>query len=198
MREVHVESLRTIFDSYFRIDEAMLRYQLPDGRMSALVRRLSFERGDSAAAVVVDVGRGAIILTRQFRFPAMANGPGWVLELVAGSVEKGETPEACIRREIVEELGYEVEEIRPVSVFYTSPGGSSERVHLFHITVSSSSKVGPGGGNVAEGEDIELETMPLADVPALLASGQVIDAKTLIGLCWLTNGTAMGADCDWQ
>jgi ADP-ribose pyrophosphatase len=193
MRMVDVRSVRTRFDGYFKVYEAELTYQLPNGQMSEPVRRLSLERGDSAAAVVVDEGAGTALLARQFRYPAVARGgPGWLLELVAGAVDGDETPQACVRREIEEELGYETLSLHPISTFYTSPGGSSERVHLFHATVSSESRVGPGGGNPAEQEDIELVEIPLAQVPELLESGQVVDAKTLIGLGWLVQNTING------
>jgi nudix-type nucleoside diphosphatase (YffH/AdpP family) len=194
MRSVDVRFVRTLLDDFFRVEEAELAYELPNGRMSEVVRLLSFERGDSAAAVVVDGQAGKVILTRQFRFPTVANGPGWMLELVAGSVEDNETPHACVLREIAEELGYEPTSVTPISTFYTSPGGSSERVHLFHAAVSDATLVGPGGGNEAEHENIERIEVPLALVPQLLASGLVVDAKTIIGLTWLTQtGVNVGA-----
>ncbi|MEO7195195.1 MAG: NUDIX domain-containing protein [Pseudonocardiaceae bacterium] len=185
MRKVEIKGVRTLFDGYFRIDEAELRYELPGGQMSDLSRRLSFERGDSAAAVVVNESSAMAVLARQFRFPTVAKGPGWVLELVAGTVEVNESPEQCIHREIVEEFGYETLTLRPLCTFYTSPGGSSERIHLFQAVISAATRTGDGGGNSAEQEDIELVEIPLNEVPELLASGDVVDAKTIIGLNWL-------------
>ncbi|MCK9894009.1 NUDIX domain-containing protein [Frankia sp. AgB32] len=187
MRSVDIMAVRTVFDSYFRVVEAKVRYQLPNGQMSGLVRRLSLERGDSAAAVIVNTVEGTAIVARQFRFPTARTGPGWLLELVAGVIEQGETPEACIRREIFEELGYEVSRVDPISVFYTSPGGSSERVHLFHAEVIAELRTGCGGGLPEEGEDIETLEIPLAHLPKLLDSGEIVDAKTLIGLRWLAD-----------
>jgi len=185
MRKLEIDSIRTVFDGYFRIDEARLRYELPDGRMSECSRRLSLERGDSAAAVVVNESSDTAVLARQFRFPTVANGPGWVLELVAGTMEDGESSEQCIRREIAEEYGFEPHTLRPLRTFYTSPGGSSERIHLFHAVIAAATRIGDGGGNPAEQEDIELVEIPLDQVPSLLASGNVVDAKTIIGLSWL-------------
>ncbi len=185
MRAVDIAAVRTVFDHYFQVIEAQVRYQLPNGRMSALVSRLSLERGDSAAAVIVNSAAQTAVVARQFRFPTASRGPGWLIELVAGSIEEGETPAACIRREIFEELGYDVSEVDPISVFYTSPGGSSERVHLFHAEVVTESRTGPGGGLPEECEDIETLEIPLAQLSKLLASGEIVDAKTLIGLNWL-------------
>jgi|SRR5215471_1834239 len=185
VKPVDVQSCRTVFDDHFRVVEARLTYQRADGSTSEPRRMLSFERGDSAAAVVFDPARSRVVLTRQFRFPTLAKGPGWMLEVVAGSIEDGETPEECVRREVLEEVGCEVTDLGPIAVFYASPGGSSERIHLFHARVDSSAVAGQTGGLASEQEDIELVVVPLADLPRLLASGEVVDAKTIIGLCWL-------------
>jgi nudix-type nucleoside diphosphatase (YffH/AdpP family) len=185
MRKVEIKAVRTLFDGYFRIEEAELRYELPGGRMSDLSRRLSFERGDSAAAVVVNGSSTMTVLARQFRFPTLAKGPGWVLELVAGTVEVNESPEQCIRREIAEEYGYQTLTLRRLCTFYTSPGDLSERIHLFQAVIGAAARTGDAGGNSAEQEDIELVEIPLNEVPELLASGDVVDAKTIIGLSWL-------------
>ena len=185
MKKVEIKAVRTLFDGYFRIEEAELRYELPGGGMSDISRRLSFERGDSAAAVVVNESSAMAVLARQFRFPTVAKGPGWMLELVAGTVEVGESPEQCIRREIVEEYGYEALTLRRLCTFYTSPGGSSERIHLFQAVIDAATRTGDTRGNSAEQEDIELVEIPLNEVPKLLASGDIVDAKTIIGLSWL-------------
>lgn len=180
-----LQSVRTVFDDHFRIVEARLTYQRTDGTSSEPRRWLSFERGDSAAAVVFDPSRECALLTRQFRFPTLGKGPGWILELVAGSIEEGESPEDCIRREILEEVGYEVTDIGRIATFYVSPGGSSERIHLFSAQVDSGVRAGAGGGLASEQEDVELVVVPFADLPGLLANGEVVDAKTIIGLSWL-------------
>jgi ADP-ribose pyrophosphatase len=185
MRKVEIKAVRTLFDGYFRIDEAELSYELAGGRMSDPSRRLSFERGDSAAAVVVNESSATAVLARQFQFPTLAKGPGWMLELVAGTLEAHESPKQCIRREIVEEYGYETLTVRWLCTFYTSPGGSSERIHLFQAVIAAATRTSDAGGNSSEQDYIELVEIPLDEVPELLAGGDVVDAKTLIGLNWL-------------
>jgi len=187
VKRVEIHSRQTLFEDRFRVVEALLRYQRPDGEMSAIVRRISFERRESAAAVVFDPTAWVTLITRQFRFPTYDNGPGWMLELVAGEVEPGETAEASIRREIFEEIGYDVPSVEHISTFYLSPGGSSERVHLFAARVGSGSRLEAPGGNLNEAEDIELLTLPLDGLDALLTSNRIIDAKTIIGLRWLAD-----------
>ena len=179
------QDLRVAFDDVFTVVEAEVSWERPDGSRHDAVRRLSFERGDSAAAVVVDTERGVALFTQQFRYPAARrnSSDAFLLELPAGSVAEGESPEECMRRELEEELGYEVPVLEPISTFYVSPGGSSERIFLFYAAVSASQQTGAGGGD--PDEDIRIVEKSLADIPQLLATGAIVDAKTLIGLTWL-------------
>ena len=170
-------------DGLFRVVESDVSYRRPDGTMSDVLRRVNVDRGDSVAAVVLHTGQNAVLLSRQFRYPAAADD-AFLLELPAGSLPAGEAPEAGMRRELEEELGYRVRDLRPVNSFYVSPGGSSERIHLFFAQVAETDRVSRGGG--IGDEDIEIVPVPRDEVPQLLASGRVIDAKTLIGLSWLT------------
>jgi ADP-ribose pyrophosphatase len=87
---VDVVDRRTVYDGFARLEEATLRYERFDGTMSDEVIRLNVERGDSAAAVVLDVDAGKVIMTEQFRYPVHAKDGGWILELPAGSLEPGE------------------------------------------------------------------------------------------------------------
>jgi ADP-ribose pyrophosphatase len=84
-----------------------------------------------------------------------------------------------------EELGYRAETLVPVAEYFTSPGGSSERIFLFHAEVTEAGRVSPGGGLAGEHEDIRTVRMSLAEAAAALAAGRWNDAKTLVGLQWL-------------
>lgn len=183
--EVHVDARRRLFDDFFAIDEAYVAHELPDGAMSERRRQLSFERGDAAAAVVHHVDKDALILVRQFRFPTLSTGSGWVTELVAGGIDPGETPRQAMRREILEETGLRVVRDVPISTFYTSPGGSSERVHLF-FAEAVDGEVG-SAAVVRRRGDTAIETIELSvrDLASTLADGRFVDAKTMIGLNWL-------------
>lgn len=182
-RCVEVHQKKLAFDGFLKVVEAEVSYERPDGTMSQPVRRLSVERGDSAAAVIVDKERKVALFTRQFRYPAAGTNDAFLLELAAGSVEEGESPQECMRRELEEELGYRVTTLEPLSTFYVSPGGSSERIHLFYAAVDSTQKVTAAGGE--PDEDIEIVAKPLDEIRQLLAQGKIVDAKTLIGLTWL-------------
>jgi len=184
MKKVDIQSRRRVFDDVFKIDEAELRFEQYNGEMSPPVRRLSFERGDSVAAVVWCRDTDDLLFTEQFRFPTLTKGPGWLLEVMAGVIDGDETPEAAVRREIEEELGYRIDRLEPIATFFVSPGGSSERIFLYFVDTTGASRVSAGGGVAAEHEDIHVVTMPRAAARQRLAEGSFTDAKTIIGLQW--------------
>jgi len=184
MKKVVVERPSRVFDDVFAIDEAWVSYEKLDGTMSASMRRLVFERGDSVAVLLHDRDRDRVVLVRQFRFPTHAKGPGWVLETVAGVVDDGEAPADTVRREVEEESGYRVHTLEHVSTFYTSPGGSSERIHLYYASVGAGDRVGDGGGVAQEGEDIESVEIAADELPRMIERGEIVDAKTLIAVLW--------------
>ena len=184
MKRVVIEKLSRIFDDFFAIDEAWLSFERTDGTMSPMVRRLSFERGDSVAALLFDRDEQAIILGRQFRFPTHGKGPGWILEAVAGIVDEGESPQEAIRREVLEETGYRVDRVEHISTFYVSPGGSSERIGLYYAEVGQADHVGEGHGVEDEAEDVETVRISADRLQQALERGEIVDAKTLVALYW--------------
>jgi nudix-type nucleoside diphosphatase (YffH/AdpP family) len=185
MKRVEVYSKDRVFDHFFKIDEAHLRFERYDGEMSRPVTRLVFERGDSVAAIVFNRDSRRVLLVEQFKYPTYDNGPGWLMETVAGIVESGESPEAALRREVLEEVGYETDRLEPIARFYVSPGGTSERILLYYAEVSDASRVGPGGGVPSEDEDIRTVELSLEELDGMVEEGRVNDAKTLVGVLWL-------------
>ncbi|MBI5668897.1 MAG: NUDIX domain-containing protein [Chloroflexi bacterium] len=172
---------------FFTVEEAHFRHELYNGQMSQELVRLNLERGDSAAVILHDPNADTIILTEQFRYPTYEKGPGWLLEIPAGTVEKHENrdPSVTLRREIMEEIGYKTGNMRLVYTFYVSPGGTSERIHLYYAKVSPKDKTSAGGGVLTEGEDIRVLLVKVSDAQRLLATGKLVDAKSIIGLQWL-------------
>ena len=126
--------------------------------------------GPAVAIVAVDRD-DHVTLVRQNRVPA--GGP--LLELPAGGVEAGESPLAAARRELAEETGLHGGEWVEAAVFFTTPGYSDEKMHLFLATGLDHGEPNPDGG-----EQIELVRVPVAEVPSLVEECE--DAKTLVGL----------------
>ena len=181
---VEVKEHHREYDGVFQLDRTVLRYERFDGHLSDEVTRLVFERGDSVAVLVYDPARDSVILVKQFRYPVYVRekGNGWLLETVAGIVDRNRMPEEVARAELLEEAGYVVRDLEHVATFYGSPGACSERIHLYLASVSAMSRVGRGGGKPGESEDIQTQEMPLDEALRLVRQGTIRDASTIIGL----------------
>ena len=193
MRRVEIEEKTRILDDFFKVDAVRLRYERFDGQMSPVVRRLNFERGDSVAAIILNRTSRRLLFVNQFKYPSYEKGPGWITETVAGMVEKNESPKSAAFREIEEEMGYKVRELEHISTFYVSPGGSSERIILYYAEVDQTDKAGPGGGARGENEDIVTVELSLTEALEQIRTGQIADAKTIIGILWLQNRITQGS-----
>lgn len=188
MKKVDIEQKRYILNDFFKIEEAHLRFELFNGKMSPPVRRLSLERGDSAAVMIFNQTTRKLILISQFRYPTYKNKDGWIVETIAGMIDPGETPEEAARREVQEETGLKIDTFEHIAAFYPTPGGSSERIFLFYSEVSGEKpKYKETGGLIGEAEDIKAVEMTLAEALEKIKSGELVDAKTLIGIYWLEN-----------
>lgn len=151
-------------------------YRRGDGTWQRQSREI-FDRKHAAAVLPVDPARGTVILVRQFRLPAFLTGYRQPLvEVIAGALD-GDTPEACARREAMEEAGVEVSALKEAFHCFMSPGAVTERMHLFTATYSS--RKAKGGGLADEGEDIEVLEVPLAEAMAMVKTGEIADAKTI-------------------
>ena len=187
---VEVLSKINVFQkSIFRVEEVHLRHERYDGSMTQEFVRLNLDRGDSVAALLHNEEEDKVILTEQFRYPTYEKGPGWMIEIPAGIIdlEMHETPEVTIQREVIEEIGYSVQRLHHISTFYPSPGGSSERIYLFYSSVTPQDCIADGGGLIESGEDIRRLSVAVDDALAKVASGEIVDAKTVIALQWLQN-----------
>lgn len=177
MREYRVERVERVFDGHFKVDEATVAYQKPNGEWSEPTKRLSVERGDAAAVLIYDEAKDGFLFVRQFRYPTARHGEPFLLEIVAGNVDEGETPEAAAVREAREEVGVEIRDVTKVAEIYGSPGGMSERITVFYACGTYD-----GGGGGLEGEDVEVVSMPTAEALAMMERGEIHDGKTQIAL----------------
>ena len=184
--KVFIKKSQRILDDFFKVDRAIIQHEKFDGKISEEMVRLNFDRGDSVAALLVNRVKGTIILTKQFRYPIFTKEKenAWVLELVAGMVEKKQSPQETMIREIAEETGYQVSNLKYLFHFYPSPGGSNEKVSLFYTEVEEKHQKFSGGGVISEGEDIQIQEIYFDDAFKMLDSDAIIDAKTIIALQW--------------
>ena len=164
-----------------------LTYELrrADGRWEKHERNL-FRRPDACVLLPYDPSRGKVLLTRQFRLGAFMNdhSPG-LLEACAGTLDPGEAPDACIRREAMEEMGLEVGELRFLFEAFVSPAASTEKIYFFVAPYGPAQRVATGGGMEEEGEEIEVVEASFAEILREAEAGAIRDGKTLTLLYWL-------------
>ncbi|HEY9036578.1 MAG TPA: NUDIX domain-containing protein [Pseudomonadales bacterium] len=182
------------YDGFFRIRRLRLRHALFAGGQSPDITRELFERDDAVGVLLYDPHRQCVVLIEQFRVGAVRDSQSpWLLELVAGIVEAGETDIDVAQREAQEEAGLRVTALWPIGRYYSSPGGSSEQLMLFCGRVDATDAGGIHGLAEAH-EDIRVHVMALADVAALLAEGSVRNVHTAVALQWLLLNQALVHD----
>ncbi len=180
-----IEAREVCHDGVFRLERYRLRHALFRGGMSPPLTRELFERGHAVAVLPYDPRRDAVVLIEQFRVGALARPGGpWLVEIVAGMIDGDEPPEAVARREALEEAGLRLGRLEQICRFYTSPGGSSETIHLYCAEVDSH---GCGGihGLVEEGEEIRVFSESADAALARLTAGSIDSASPVIALQWL-------------
>ena len=160
-------------------------FRRADGRWEKHERNL-FRRPDAAVLLPYDPQRKKVLLTRQFRLGAFMNDstPG-LLEACAGTIDPGEAPEACMRREAMEEIGLRVEELRFLFEAFVSPAATTEKLSFFVAPYTPEARVGVGGGMEEEGEEIEIVEAGFDDILREAQAGAIRDGKTLTLLYWL-------------
>jgi nudix-type nucleoside diphosphatase (YffH/AdpP family) len=170
----------TLSENWFRLEKVTFEQRRADGSRQTLQREV-YHNGPGAAVLPIDPDRGTVLLVRQLRIPALVNGDGpMLIEACAGMVEKGDDPARTIRQEAEQEMGCRLHAVRKVLELYSSPGASAEKLHLFLARYAPADRTGRGGGLAGEGEQIEVLELPLSQAWAMIGSGEIIDAKTVI------------------
>ncbi len=182
--DVEIIEQEICYQGFYRLERWRLRHRLFAGGMSPPIVRETIEKGDVAAVLLYDPQRDEVVMIEQFRIGARNDPRGpWLLEIVAGLIEAGETAAEVARREAIEEAGCTVIDLLPISSFYTSPAKASQRTHLYLGRVDS---IGAGGihGLAYEDEDIRVVCFPAEEAIALAEQGRTDSAWPLIALLW--------------
>jgi len=174
-----------IYRGFFSLSRIRFRHALFRGGWSEPLDRELFHRGKSVAVMPYDPVADRVVLIEQFRVGAMqVSGDPWLLEIVAGAVEEGESPEDVAHREAREEAGCEIHELIRIAEFFPTPGGCSEKITLYCGIVDSH---GLGGihGLGEEHEDILASVVSFDQAIDWLDQGRIEAAIPIIGLQWL-------------
>lgn len=185
-KDVKILKRDTVYNGFFRMEKYHLQHTLFSGGWSGEINRELFVRNNCVAVILYDPKRDEVILIEQFRVGAIENpiNTPWLIEIVAGIMEDGETPEEVARRESLEEAGCEILELIKINTFYLSPGGSSERITLFCGFVNSEN-IGGIHGVPEENEDILVRAVPFSKAYEMVLNNQIDSAIPVIALQWL-------------
>jgi ADP-ribose pyrophosphatase len=173
-----------IYNGFFKLTGIQLQHDLFAGGHSKVLTRELLDRGQAIAVLPYDPVTDEVVLVEQFRIGAGEdkNGP-WMMEIIAGYQEPGETAEDVARREVHEEAGCEVTELFPMVKYYSSPGGSNEQIQIFLARTESSGIEGIHGLD-EEGEDIKVHVISCEQAFDWLDDGRIDSAAPIIALQW--------------
>jgi nudix-type nucleoside diphosphatase (YffH/AdpP family) len=176
---VKPRALEVLSDHHYTLRKATFDFRRADGRWQTQVRE-SYDIGHGAAVLPIDRARGRVILIRQFRWPVFEAGyRRLMIEAPAGKLD-GDDPQACVRREALEEAGVTLGALTLLFHCFSTPGAVTERLSLFIGDYDSEAPRAAGGGLEQEGEDIGVLEISLDEAMAMVTDGRIVDAKTII------------------
>lgn len=167
-------------DNWYSLEKITFEYLRDDGVWEKQIRE-AYDRGNGAVILLYNVEKGTVVLTKQFRMPTYVNGnaDGMMIEACAGILEKG-NPEETIKIEVEEETGYKIEKVKKVFESYMSPGSVTEILYFFIGAYKDEMKISEGGGADDETENIEVLELDFKKALAMMKSGEIKDAKTIM------------------
>jgi GDP-mannose pyrophosphatase NudK len=178
--KIKITDTTLLSDNWYLLNKVTFQYQKENEKVQTHVREV-YDRGNGAAILLYNTSKKTVILTRQFRLPTFLNGntSGMMIEVCAGLLDE-DNPEACIIRETEEETGYRISKVQKVVETYMSPGAVTEILYLFLGEYNESMKVSEGGGLDSEQENIEVLEYTFDQAYAMIESGEILDAKTIL------------------
>ncbi|MEI8207802.1 MAG: NUDIX domain-containing protein [Methylococcales bacterium] len=184
-KEFEIIDKEIVYSGFFRMEKYRLKHTLFAGGWSTEFSRELFVRGSCIAVLLYDPRTDQVILIEQFRAGALIIPErAWLVEIVAGAIEEGETAVEVAYRESLEEAGCEIQELIVINEFYTTPGGASERITLFCGKVDSTT-VGGIHGLDHEDEDILVHTVSADEAYRMVENNEIESAIPIIAIQWL-------------
>jgi nudix-type nucleoside diphosphatase (YffH/AdpP family) len=178
--KIKIQKTELLSDNWYILSKVTFDYQKKDNSWITQKREV-YDRGNGAAILLYNSKQKTVILTCQFRLPTYLNGneTGMMIEVCAGLLDE-DNPEQCIIRETEEETGYRLTKVTKIMETYMSPGAVTEILYLFVGEYDESMKVSDGGGVAHEEENIDVLEMSYDEAYAMIESGEITDAKTII------------------
>lgn len=182
--DVEILSKKTLYQGFFKMVKYAFKHKLFKGGWSDVVEREIFERGHAIAVLPYDPVLDEFVMIEQIRIGALPTSSSpWLLEVVAGIIDEGETPEDVCCREAKEEAGLNIQKLYKALSYLSSPGGTTERLHIYVGLVDASNAKGVHGLDY-ESEDILVHRVPSSVALDWINQGKIDNAATLIALQW--------------
>jgi nudix-type nucleoside diphosphatase (YffH/AdpP family) len=180
MKTINILETAILSDNWYTLKKITYEVKGSDG-VVVKQEREAYDRGNGATILLYNKEHGTVVLTRQFRMPTYINGndTGMLIECCAGLLDE-DNAEECIRRETIEETGYQVTDVEKVFEAYMSPGSVTEILYFFVAAYSKEQKVHDGGGLEAEQENIEVLELPFVQAMEMIRTGEIKDGKTIM------------------
>jgi GDP-mannose pyrophosphatase NudK len=177
---VRIVQTEILSDNWYTLRKITFEMEKQDGTKVTQSRE-AYDRGNGAVILLYNKSQNSVVLTRQFRLPTFVNGneSGMLIEACAGLLEK-ESPEECIKREAMEETGYEVGTVKKIFEAYMSPGSVTEMLHFFVAEYTQSDLRSAGGGVKEEEENIQVFEIPFQEALSMIEDGRIMDGKTIM------------------
>ncbi len=183
-QDVEIISKETVFTGFFKMVKYRFKHRLFAGGWSGIVEREMFERGHAAAMLPYDPVTDQVVIIEQIRVGALEHSHPWQLEIVAGMIDRDESPEEVIRREAEEEAGIQVGRVASVTSYYPSSGGCSEKLDVFIGEVDATKAHGIHGLDY-ENEDIRVHVISRETAYQWVKDGKFENGASIIALQWL-------------
>ena len=184
--DVDIQEEEKLYNGFFKLARFTLRHRLFKGGWSRVFTRELFQRRNAVGVLLYDPALDVVALVEQFRMGCYGDKSPtpWLLEIVAGVVDDGETPDAVAIREAQEEANCAITALEPIAEYFSSPGGTDEYFYVF-CGRSDLSNAGGVFGLPDENEDIRVQVLSAAELFALLQRGEIRNGLTLIATQWL-------------
>lgn len=181
-QDVEVLTTRPLYDGFFKMVQYKLKHRLFAGGWSSEVTREMFERGHAVAVLPYDPVTQEFVLIEQFRLGAMATSQSpWLIEVIAGMIDAGYSPEEVCHKEAREEAGIELQHLTKACSYLSSPGGTTERLHIY-IAQTDATQADGLHGVEHESEDILVHRIAQKQAKEWLENGRIDNAAAIIAL----------------
>jgi nudix-type nucleoside diphosphatase (YffH/AdpP family) len=176
---IRIKDVRLLSENHYTLKTTTFEWRRANGEWQTQHRE-SYDRGNGAVLLPYNLAQRSVVLVKQFRYPAYVNGyDDLLIEALAGLLDN-ETPEVRILAEAEEETGYRLGKVQKVFEAFMSPGSVTEKLHFFAAEYEPHMRVGSGGGNADEGEDIEVLELSIDEALAMIGDRRIVDAKTIM------------------